>query len=177
MSIDNETEASRYLKEFFGADTGSRIAAEFVKQRFPPKNSARKKDRGQFEPAGFAITTKGKNKKGKQKKPAAQVEQNHEPSSHEPRPDTPQTASDLSDLIFGRNEEPEPPPVTNVAKGQWAKKPEIPKDDFILPEKYRPKEQPRRTKKKTKYRNINENSDVIILPGRHQCDCQVYIFT
>ena len=177
MSIDNETEASRYLKEFFGADTGSRIAAEFVKQRFPPKNSARKKDRRQFEPAGFAITTKGKNKKGKQKKTAAQVEQNHESSSHEPRPDTPQTASDLSDLIFGRNEEPEPPPVTNVAKGQWAKKPEIPKDDFILPEKYRPKEQPRRTKKKTKYRNINENSDVIILPGRHQCDCQVYIFT
>ena len=59
--------------------------------------------------------------------------------------------------------------------GKWAKKPEIKdtilKDDFVLPKAYR-KEEPKRARKK-KYRNINEHSDVILLPGRHMCDCQV----
>ena len=59
--------------------------------------------------------------------------------------------------------------------GKWAKKPEtkdtILKDDFVLPKAYR-KEEPKRARKK-KYRNINEHSDVILLPGRHMCDCQV----
>ena len=59
--------------------------------------------------------------------------------------------------------------------GKWAKKPEVKdtilKDDFVLPKAYR-KEEPKRARKK-KYRNINEHSDVILLPGRHMCDCQV----
>ena len=62
--------------------------------------------------------------------------------------------------------------------GKWAKKPEIKdtilKDDFVLPKAYR-KEEPKRARKK-KYRNINEHSDVILLPGRHMCDCQVSFY-
>ena len=181
MTIDNENEAIKYLEDFFGSQAGARIAKEFVKQRFPRNNSnKRKENRGQFEPAGFAITSKGKNKKGKLKKNnSPQVEKKIENVPNEPRTDSPQTASDLSDLIFGVKSinvtkvEETPPPAANVAKGQWAKKPEIPKDDFVMPEKYRPKQENKKIKKK--YRNINENSDAIILPGRHQCDCQVLL--
>ena len=76
-----------------------------------------------------------------------------------------------------RPDSPEPEPV-KAPMGKWAKKPEIKdtilKDDFVLPKAYR-KEEPKRARKK-KYRNINEHSDVILLPGRHMCDCQVSFY-
>ena len=143
----------------------------------------------------FRTQKQGKNKKGKYGKKGNQdqpstdnnnAEKNN--SSVPSTPTTPQTASALSAALFGslstpepdesseyvRPESPEPEPV-KAPMGKWAKKPEIKdtilKDDFVLPKAYR-KEEPKRSRKK-KYRNINEHSDVILLPGRHMCDCQV----
>ena len=136
---------------------------------------------------------KGKNKKGKYGKKGNQDQQSTDNNNAEKNnssvpstPTTPQTASALSAALFGtsstpepedeyvRPETPEPEPV-KAPMGKWAKKPEIKdtilKDDFVLPKAYR-KEEPKRARKK-KYRNINEHSDVILLPGRHMCDCQV----
>ena len=143
----------------------------------------------------FRTHKKGKNKKGKYGKKGNQDQQSSDNNNAEKNnssvpstPTTPQTASALSAALFGslstpepdesseyvRPESPEPEPV-KAPMGKWAKKPEIKdtilKDDFVLPKAYR-KEEPKRSRKK-KYRNINEHSDVILLPGRHMCDCQV----
>ena len=143
----------------------------------------------------FRTLEKGKNKKGKYGKKGNQDQPSTDNNNAEKinssvpsTPTTPQTASALSAALFGslstpepdesseyvRPESPEPEPV-KAPMGKWAKKPEIKdtilKDDFVLPKAYR-KEEPKRARKK-KYRNINEHSDVILLPGRHMCDCQV----
>ena len=139
---------------------------------------------------------KGKNKKSKYGKKGNQDQQATDNNNAEKNnssvpstPTTPQTASALSAALFGtsstpepedeyiRPESPEPEPI-KAPMGKWAKKPEIKdtilKDDFVLPKAYR-KEEPKRARKK-KYRNINEHSDVILLPGRHMCDCQVSFY-
>ena len=141
---------------------------------------------------------KGKNKKGKYGKKGNQDQQSTDNNNAEKNnssipstPTTPQTASALSAALFGSSSTPEPdelneyvrpdspePEPVKAPMGKWAKKPEIKdtilKDDFVLPKAYR-KEEPKRARKK-KYRNINEHSDVILLPGRHMCDCQVSFY-
>ena len=141
---------------------------------------------------------KGKNKKGKYGKKGNQDQQSTDNNNAEKNnssipstPTTPQTASALSAALFGSSSTPEPdelneyvrpdspePELVKAPMGKWAKKPEIKdtilKDDFVLPKAYR-KEEPKRARKK-KYRNINEHSDVILLPGRHMCDCQVSFY-
>ena len=87
------------------------------------------------------------------------------------------------------------PPETTVStplQGKWAKKLEKPKrqqrdTSFTMPKGYGEKQQQQQRTRKKKYRNINDvtdhillpgrhNNDVtdhILLPGRHMCDCQV----
>jgi len=195
VSIDNQQEAERYLKDFFGDN--QRLISEFIKRRFPhqPKrNSNQRQKRTPFDKGGLVITNKGKNKKGKYGKKGNQDQQSTDNNNAEKNnssvpttPTTPQTASALSAALFGSSSTPEPdelneyvrpdspePEPVKAPMGKWAKKPEIKdtilKDDFVLPKAYR-KEEPKRARKK-KYRNINELSDVILLPGRHMCDCQ-----
>ena len=189
VAIDNEPEAVTYLRNFFGENQG--LITEYVRRRFPKKASGNRPNSGrarkQFEAPGRAqpqLQIKSKKKKGRKDKNSNIID---EPAPHRPKsPDTPQSAAALSAALFGVGDqvvevlpEPiqEPEPEVPQLQGKWAKKAEKPKKQqrdtsFTLPKAYQPEPPKVQRSRKKKYRNINDATDVVLLPGRHKCDCQ-----
>merc|ERR1712147_37561 len=93
IAIDNEAEATAYLRNFFGDNQA--LITEFIRLRFPPKKRVennRKKgtNKGRpFEPPSF-ITTKPK-KKGKKDRNANLTPEPAVPSFRPKSPETPQS--------------------------------------------------------------------------------------
>ena len=189
VAIDNEAEAVTYLRNFFGENQG--LITEYVRRRFPRKSTGNRPSSGrarkQFEAPGRAqpqLQIKSKKKKGRKDKNSNIID---EPVPHRPKsPDTPQSAAALSAALFGVGDqvvevipEPieEPEPEVPQLQGKWAKKAEKPKKQqrdtsFTLPKAYQPEPPKVQRSRKKKYRNINDATDVVLLPGRHKCDCQ-----
>ena len=71
-----------------------------------------------------------------------------------------------------------PTPEQPVAeeKPKWGNRsatPEVEQVQFVMPEMYRKKEETaKKPKKRTKYRNIDESQEAMMIPGRNKCDCQ-----
>merc|ERR1711892_859357 len=189
MAIDNEPEATAYMRNFFGDNQP--LINEFIRKRFPPKKTGQTNQRKQhqkgreFRESALPITSK--KKKGKKDRNANLSVETQMAPTHRPKsPETPQSAAALSAALFGIGDEvveviPEPieevGPPKPVLQGKWAKKQEKPKKqqrdtNFQMPSGFVEKKpsQPARARKK-KYRNINDGS-VNLLPGRHLCDCQ-----
>merc|ERR1711935_1057167 len=138
MAIDNEPEATAYMRNFFGENQP--LINEFIRKRFPPKKSGQTNQRKQhqkgreFRESALPITSK--KKKGKKDRNANLSLETQMAPTHRPKsPETPQSAAALSAALFGIGDEVVeviPEPIEEVVQkpvlqGKWAKKQEKPK--------------------------------------------------